>query len=115
MMDKKKCHDNRSNYRALGLLNHSYKIFACILLTRILPYIAPNISDMQAGFRKERGCQDNILILVSAINHLSQTEDDATSFGVVTYINFSAAFDYFFLFCFVAIYPNPTACAPSKM
>ena len=80
MMYKKKCRNNRSNYRALGLLNHSYKIFACILLTRTLPYIAPNISDMQAGFRNERGCQDNILILVSAINHLlSQAELTSTS------------------------------------
>ena len=85
---------NRSNYWALGLLNHSYKIFACILLIRILPYIAPNMSDMQAGFRKECGCQDNILILVSAINHLlSQAEDDTKSLGVITYIDFSAAFD----------------------
>ena len=49
---------------------------------------------MQTGFRKERGCQDNILILVSAINHLlSQAEDDTKSLGVITYIDFSAAFD----------------------
>ena len=29
---KKKCKNNRSNYRILALLNHSYKIFAMILL-----------------------------------------------------------------------------------
>ena len=49
---------------------------------------------MQAGFRKERGCRDNILILVSVINHLlSQAEQDVKSLGVITYIDFSAAFD----------------------
>ena len=49
---------------------------------------------MQAGFRKERGCRDNILILVSAINHLlSQAQDNANSLGIITYIDFSAAFD----------------------
>ena len=112
MMHKKKSHDDRSNYRALGLLNHTYKIFACILLMRILPYVAPNISDMQAGFRKERGCQDNILILVSAINHLlSQAEDNAKSLGVITYIDFSAAFDsilHSYLFNALKQYGVPT-------
>ena len=30
MMYKKKCRDTRGNYRALGLLNHAYKIFTSI-------------------------------------------------------------------------------------
>ena len=29
---KKKCRNKRTNYRALGLLNHSYKVFAMTLL-----------------------------------------------------------------------------------
>ncbi len=94
MTHKQKYQNDRANYRALGLLNHTYKVFATILLLRMLPYIAPKISDMQAGFRKERGCRDNILILVSVINHLlSQAEQDVKSLGVITYIDFSAAFD----------------------
>ena len=36
---KKKSKDDRGNYRALGLLNHSYKILAMVILGRILPYI----------------------------------------------------------------------------
>ena len=67
---KKKCKNTRSNYRALGLLNHCYKVLASVLLIRILPFISPKISDMQAGFRKSRGCRDNILILVMTIQHL---------------------------------------------
>ena len=91
---KKKCKDNRGNYRALGMLNHSYKIFSMVLLLRIMPYIIPKISDMQAGFRKGRGCRDNILILVTTIHHLLENaENQAQSQGIFTYIDFTAAFD----------------------
>ena len=91
---KKKSSDDRRNYRALGLLNHAYKIFAKALLERMLPFITPKISDMQAGFRKERGCRDNILILVTAIRHLLESSDgDTKSLGIITYIDFTAAFD----------------------
>ena len=94
MLYKKKKQDDRSNYRALGLLGHCYKVFSMVLLMRILPYVSPKLSDMQAGFRKERGCRDNILILIMTIQHLLQSaENDMQSQGVITYIDFSAAFD----------------------
>ena len=67
---KKKDRNNRSNYRALGLLNHAYKTFSRILLMRMILYIDPKLSDMQAGFTAARGCRDNILILTLAIQHL---------------------------------------------
>ena len=59
---KKKRKNNRGNYRVLGLLNHSYKVFSMVLLLRIIPYIDPKLSQMQAGIRKNRGCRDNVLI-----------------------------------------------------
>ena len=90
---KKKSKDDRKNYRVLGLLNHAYKIFAMIILLRILPYITPLLSDMQAGFRKNRGCRDNITILVTVINHLLKTAEQEVSQCVMTYIDFTAAFD----------------------
>ena len=91
---KKKDKDNRSNYRALGLLNHAYKIFSRILLMRIVPYIDPKLSDMQAGFREGRGCRDNILILIMTIQHLMNNSSEALdSLGIITYIDFVAAFD----------------------
>ena len=91
---KKKDKNNRSNYRALGLLNHAYKIFSRILLMRMTPYIDPKLSDMQAGFRAARGCRDNILILTLAIQHLLKGDtSNHDSRGVVTYIDFIAAFD----------------------
>ena len=76
MLFKKKSKENRANYRALDLLNHSYKTFSRVLLMRIIPYIEPRLSDMQEGFRSGRGCRDNILILTMAINHLLQGIDE---------------------------------------
>ena len=93
MLYKKKSKDIRSNYRALGLLNHSYKTFSTVLLVRILPFIEPGLSDMQAGFRSGRGCRDNILILTMAIQHLLQSVEGDQRAGVLTYIDFVAAFD----------------------
>ena len=89
---KKKSKDDRKNYRALALLNHAYKVFAMILLMRIVPYIEPKLSDMQSGFRKNRGCRDNILILAMSIHHLLESaEESAKSAEIITYIDFVAA------------------------
>ena len=93
MLYKKKANDDRANYRALGLLNHTYKTFSRILLMRIVPYIEPRLSDMQAGFRSERGCRDNILILNMVIHHLLERTEAGECAGVITYIDFVAAFD----------------------
>ena len=70
MLYKKKCKDNRKNYRALGLLNHCYKVFAMVLLLRMVAFIDPRISNTQSGFQKDRDCRDNIYILISAILYL---------------------------------------------
>ena len=64
-----------------------------ILLSRIIPYIDPKLSDMQAGFRKSRGCRDNIVMLVMAINKLLEAADCKRSSAIITYIDFVAAFD----------------------
>ena len=64
-----------------------------VLLQRIVPYIEPNLSDKQAGFRKECGCHDNLLILTMAINHLLENvQSDNETAGIITYIDL-AAFD----------------------
>ena len=63
-------------------------------MTRITPYIDPKLSDMQAGFRKVRGCRDNILTLNMAIQHLLQKGMGGnSSYGVIAYIDFVATFD----------------------
>ena len=55
--------DDYSKYRAIGLLNHSYKIMSTILLRRLITECSAFISEWQAGFRAHRGCRDNLLLL----------------------------------------------------
>ena len=59
----------------------------------MLPFIIPNLSEMQAGFRKGRGCRDNITILITTINHLLQGAERDIVQAVIPYIDFTAAFD----------------------
>ena len=52
------------------------------------------LSDIQAGFRKGRGCRDNIVMLMLLIDKLlEEAEDETRSAAVITYIDFTAAFD----------------------
>ena len=55
--------DDCTKYRALGLLNHAYKIMSVILLKRLVEECRHFFSDWQAGFRPKRGCRDNVLLL----------------------------------------------------
>ena len=55
--------DDPSKYRCIGLLNHSYKVLSQCLLQRLETETGGYLSDWQAGFRKSRGCRDNILTL----------------------------------------------------
>jgi hypothetical protein len=53
MTFKKKAETTDKKSISLGLLKHAYKVFATFLqLFRILPHIAPKLSDMQVGFPK---------------------------------------------------------------
>ena len=81
--------DDCSKYRALGLLNHAYKIMSVILLRRLVKECAGFFSDWQAGFRPQRGCRDNVLLLRVLYDQII----NANSKCVVTYIDFTAAFD----------------------
>jgi len=81
--------DDCTKYRALGLLNHAYKIMSVILLKRLVVECADFFSDWQAGFRPQRGCRDNILLLRVLYDQVINANNKCA----VTYIDFSAAFD----------------------
>ena len=81
--------DDCTKYRALGLLNHAYKIMSVMLLRRLVQECASFFSDWQAGFRPQRGCRDNVLLLRVLYDQII----NGNSKCVVTYIDFSAAFD----------------------
>ena len=78
-----------SNYRALGLLNHSYKILSICLLNRLVKETSWFLSDWQSGFRAGRGCRDNLLLLRVLYDHIIRGDKQCA----VTFIDFEAAFD----------------------
>jgi len=57
--DKTKC----DNYRGISLLNSAYKVFARVLLNRIVPYAESCIGDYQCGFQKERSTTEQLSII----------------------------------------------------
>jgi len=88
--------EDMSKYRAICLLNHGYKLISSYLLFRLLKDVEHALPESQAGFRKRRGCRDNIYILATLIDQVIKAEKSC----VVTFIDFSAAFDtvsHFFL------------------
>ena len=89
MLHKKGCSDELSNYRALCMLNHDYKILSICLLKRVVAETEWFLSDWQAGFRGGRGCRDNILLLRVMYDNIIRNNKQC----VVTYIDFAAAFD----------------------
>ena len=55
--DDKEC----SNYHTIVLISHANKIMFIILQTRLLQYVNQELSDVPAGFRKDRGSRDQIV------------------------------------------------------
>ena len=76
-------------YRCIGLLNHEYKVLSCILLNRMLGASEDFLQDWQAGFRQQRGCRDNSMILRTLCNKTLKLGESIA----ITFIDYSAAFD----------------------
>ena len=49
-----------SNYRTIALISHASKVMFKILQARLQQYVNHELSDVQAGFRKDRGTRDQI-------------------------------------------------------
>ena len=89
MIYKKGNSEDCANYRYIGLFNHTYKIMTVVLLRRLVEECADFFFDWQAGFRPQRGCRDNVLLLRVLYDQVI----NANRKCVVTYIDFTAAFD----------------------
>ena len=89
MLYKKGVRDDFANYRAIGLLCHSYKVLSVLVLRRMQDALELRLPDTQAGFRKARGCRDNVLILKHLMSEVLRAGEEA----VVTFIDYTAAFD----------------------
>ena len=89
MLYKKGDSDNPANYRCIGLLNHSYKVLSTILLGRINEEADGFLQDWQAGFRPQRGCRDNVMILRTLVEQVIAEGRKIA----LTFIDYKAAFD----------------------
>ena len=86
---KKGSRDDPSMYRALGLLNHAYKVLSVCILHRLVAETDWFLPEWQAGFRSDRGCRDNILLLRVIYEQYVKGNKKC----LITYIDFAAAFD----------------------
>ena len=89
MLYKKGDRDSFSNYRAICLLCHAYKLISAIIARRLRLELEPVLPDSQAGFRPARGTRDNVCILKWTVNMILRESREA----IVTFIDYTAAFD----------------------
>jgi len=83
--DTKEC----KNYRGISLLAVAGKAFAWIILKRIKRKVEARLRENQAGFRSGRGCVDQIYALRILLEKCLEYKIP----GVVTFVDFKAAFD----------------------
>ena len=89
MLHKKGSRDDMANYRAICLLCHSYKLLSAFVARRLMAVLDERLPDTQAGFRSAGGCRDNVCALGWFIDMVLREGRQA----VVTFIDYSAAFD----------------------
>lgn len=77
------------NYRGISLLNIAFKILEIVILERIRPQREQYMRENQAGFRRGRGCTDQIFTL----RQLLELRHEYRQPSIVCFIDFSAAFD----------------------
>ena len=78
-----------SKYRCIGLLNHCYKVLSQCLLQRLNTETEGYLADWQAGFRKGRGCRDNVMMLRTLVEEVLDKGEELFA----TFVDYSAAFD----------------------
>ena len=81
--------DDPSKYRCIGLLNSAYKVLSAVMLQRLIKETQHYLQDWQAGFRQQRGCRDNVMILRTLV---SKALREGTPL-ILTFIDYAAAFD----------------------
>ncbi|KAI5703877.1 hypothetical protein M8J76_001061 [Diaphorina citri] len=92
MIYKKGNPEDPTNYRGISLINTVTKIFTSILEKRISTWAeeAGILDEGQAGFRKRRGCRDNIFNLYAAIA-INIREDKSKVYAC--FVDYKCCFD----------------------
>ena len=78
-----------AKHRAIGLMCHSYKLLSMLVLHRMRDAVESRLAETQAGFHRERGCRDNVLLLRLLMDAVLRAGKQA----VVAFIDYRAAFD----------------------
>ena len=77
------------NYRTIALISHTSKILLIIILNRMRSKVEFELSDYQAGYRKDRSTVDMLFVLQTIIEKVLSINEEA----VITFIDYSKAFD----------------------
>ena len=78
-----------NNYRTIALISHASKILLIVILNRMTPKIESEMSDCQAGYRKNRGTIDMLFVLQILIKKVRNSNKEV----FITFIDYSKAFD----------------------
>ena len=82
--------DDMKKYRFVCLLTHAYKLLSTLMLHRVESEMKIDfLPESQAGFRKKRGCKDNIFALSVLLDSVLQSKKEC----IITFIDYVAAFD----------------------
>ena len=78
-----------SNYRTIALISHASKVMFKILQARLQQYVNHELSDVQAGFRKDRGTRDQIANIWWVIEKAREFQRNIYLY----FVNYSKDFD----------------------
>ena len=88
-LPKKGSRKNCNNWRGITLLSIPSKILAKIIITRIIDAVDQNLRREQAGFRKGKGCTDQIFALRNIIEQCTEWQRKL----YINFVDFEKAFD----------------------
>ena len=77
------------NYRTIALISDTSKVMLKILQARLQQYVNPELPDVQAGFRKDRGTRDQI----ANIRWLTEKVREFQKNIYFCFIDYAKAFD----------------------
>ena len=78
-----------ANYRTISMTSHASKILLKVIMKRMENKLEEEVSNTQAGFRKNRGTRDHIFNLMMIIQKYREVNTDIHT----CFIDYSKAFD----------------------
>ena len=78
-----------SNYHTIALISHASQVMLKILQAKLQQYMNYELSDVQAGFRKDRGTRDQI----ANIHWIIEKARDFQKYIYSCFIDYTKAFD----------------------